>query len=89
MLSRARHTLAILEDTMTIREIKRRVAATGSHFFDADAMRFFGQTLNDFSVTPQADGRYRIIAPMRNCAGKSVGTTLRYFRPDTDQLEFV
>lgn len=48
-------------------------------------MKFFGQTLKDFSVIKQHDGRYRISAPirLRNDA-KIVAHSIRYFNPENN-----
>lgn len=70
---------------MTIYEIKQRVAETEPYFFDRKTMKFFGQTLRDFSVRRLPDGRYRISAPIR-FEGKIIGTTARIFDPKTNEL---
>ena len=45
---------------MTIYEIKQRTKKTAPYFFSKDTMRFFGQTLKDFKVSKQNDGRFKI-----------------------------
>ena len=50
---------------MTIYEIKRRTEETAPHFFTRDTLKFFGQTMKDFKVYKQADGRFLITAPIR------------------------
>jgi len=71
---------------MTISEVKRRTETTVPYFFSRDTLRFFGQTMRDFSLRKQGDGRYRVSAPIRY-DGKIVGETVRYFNPDTNELE--
>jgi hypothetical protein len=70
---------------MTIYEIKYRTAKNNPYFFDRKTMKFFGQTLRDFSVKKLPDGRYLITAPMR-LDGRIVGTTERVFDPETNEL---
>jgi hypothetical protein len=70
---------------MTIYEIKHRTTENYPYFFDRKTMRFFGQTLRDFSVQKLPDGRYRITAPIR-LDGRIVGTTERIFDPETNEL---
>jgi len=36
---------------MTPAQLKRRVEATGSHFFERSSMRFFGDTMRNYKVT--------------------------------------
>jgi hypothetical protein len=67
---------------MTIYEIKRRSAETSPYFFSKITMRFFGQTLKDFRVYKEPDGRYRITAQ-----GLYGTKTVRYFNPVTNELE--
>lgn len=71
---------------MTISEIKRLTAQTSPYFFTRDTMKFFGQTMKDFKVSKQPDGRYYVSALMRN-NGKVVGKTERFFNPVTNELE--
>ena len=71
---------------MTISEIKKRTQKTAPYFFSKDTMKFFGQTLKDFEIKKQADGRYMITAESGdNWGGKHL--TIRYFNPDNDELE--
>ena len=74
--------------TMTIYEIKRLIQSTSPHFFDRATLKFFGQTMRDFSVKKCADGRYRISAPILNPYNrKPFGKTVRYFNSATNELE--
>lgn len=73
---------------MTIYEIKQRVESD-SYYFTRKTLKFFHQTLKDFSVRKQSDGRFYISAPMRDRNGKVVGTSERYFNPITNQLEII
>jgi len=38
------------EMTMNKTELKANVTATGSHFFDRDSMKFFGDTMKNYGV---------------------------------------
>lgn len=47
---------------MTKSELKSRVDETGSHFFDHDSMRFFGDSMANYTVSgpkPIVDSRKR------------------------------
>tara|TARA_R110001592_G_C13161730_1_gene748986 strand:- start:291 stop:548 length:258 start_codon:yes stop_codon:yes gene_type:complete len=73
---------------LTISDVAQLTSETSPYFFDKKTMKFFGQTMRSFKVYKQDDGRYLITAPMIN-GGKKVGTTQRYFNPETNQLERV
>lgn len=74
---------------MTIAEIKRKTQETAPYYFTRKTMQFFGQTMRDFRVSSQPDGRYLISAPMRERnTGKVIGTSKRYFNPENNKLEF-
>jgi hypothetical protein len=66
---------------LTIYDIKRLTAETNPYFFDRQTMKFFRQTLRDFQVQRQPDGRYRI------AAARPYGETVRYFNPQTNALD--
>lgn len=74
---------------MTIHEIKQRTQETAPYFFDPETMRFFGQTMRSFKVYKQPDGRYKITAPMinRRDNNRIMGETVRYFNPETNELQ--
>jgi len=72
---------------MTIYEIKRRTKITAPYFFTRETLKFFGQTLKDFKVKKQMDGRYRIKAINRNAPHNKPYYTIRFFNPITDELE--
>lgn len=72
---------------MTIYEIKNRTIESSPYFFSADTLRFFGQTMKSFKVKKQADGRYKISAPMIDSRGERRGETVRYFNPETNALD--
>lgn len=56
---------------MTIYEIKRRLEEKGnSYFFARKTMKFFGQTLRDFSVRTVGPNRWLVSAPIRDMNGK-------------------
>ena len=71
---------------MTIYEIKRLTQDTAPYFFSRDTMRFFGQTLKDFRVKKQADGRYRVSASSGD-NWDGVHETVRFFNPENNELE--
>lgn len=71
---------------MTIYDIKHRVT-NAPHFFDRKTLKFFKQTMRDFSVRKMADGRYFVSAPMRGWSGEIVGKTERIFNPVTNEFE--
>ncbi len=73
---------------MTIYEIKYRTAEKQPYFFSRDTLKFFGQTMKDFKVKKQKDGKYLITAPAR-MNGKIVHYTQRLFNPLTNDLEFL
>ena len=73
---------------MTIYEIKRLSEANSPYYFVPKTMKFFGQTLISFKVYKQPDGRYLITAPMIDrYAGRTMGTSTRYFNPANNKLE--
>ena len=79
---------------MTIYEIKRRLEETTPQYFSRETMKFFGQTMKDFRVYKQKDGRFLITAPIRSrCRtfGSEVwaitGQTRKIFNPETNRLE--
>jgi hypothetical protein len=57
-----------------------------SHFFDAEALRFFGQSMESFTVTPLTDGRLRIEAPIHSRTRAFIGHTVRIFDPISGTL---
>ena len=75
-----------MDKRLTIYDIKMRTETTSPCFFSRKTMEFFGQTLKDFHIRRQADGRYRIEAPSYQ-GGKLMGLTIRYYNPLTDDLD--
>ena len=71
---------------MTIHEIKRLTKKTAPYFFSKDTMRFFGQTLKDFKVSKQEDGRFKIVASSGSNWSNDL-KTLRLFNPLNNELE--
>ena len=71
---------------MTIYEIKRLTKKTAPYFFSKDTLRFFGQTLKDFKVYKQKDGRFKIIAPSGPNWSNAL-QTVRFFNPLNNKLE--
>ena len=74
---------------MTIYDIKARTQETAPYFFTRKTMKFFGQTLKDFKVKKQTDGRYKITAPHKDSRNILCGETVRYFNPLNNNLEIV
>lgn len=78
---------------MTIYDIKRLTNQTSPYFFSRNTLKFFKQTLKDFRVYKQKDGKYLITAPMyrTNDNGKLVyvSDTKRLFNPITNELELI
>ena len=72
---------------MTIYEIKRRTSETAPYYFDRKTLQFFGQTMRSFKVEKCDDGRYRISAPLKSYYGTSLGTSVRFFNPESNKLE--
>lgn len=75
---------------MTIYEIKKLTRATAPYFFSRSTMKFFRQTLKDFKVKKQFDGRYKIsaISYRNEQNGFSIDCeTIRYFNPENNELE--
>jgi hypothetical protein len=71
---------------MTIYEIKERTKKTSPYFFSKDTMKFFGQTMKDFKVYKQKDGRFKIVAPSGSDWSNDL-QTIRYFNPTNNELE--
>lgn len=72
---------------MTIYDIKRETAETEPYFFKHNTMKFFHQKLSDFSVYKLPNGKYKIVAPMKDHDGRFVGYTKRIYNPETKELE--
>lgn len=73
---------------MTISAIKQATQQTAPYYFTRKTMQFFGQTMRDFMVYKQNDGRYRISAPIRDKnTGKVIGQSVRFFNPVNNELE--
>jgi argonaute-like protein implicated in RNA metabolism and viral defense len=70
---------------MTIYEIKNRVT-NAPYFFTRKSMKFFNQTLKDFSVIKLENGNFYLSAPMYDRNYKIVGTTKREFNPKTNEF---
>jgi hypothetical protein len=66
---------------MTIYEIKRRLGDS-THYFDRKTMKFFKQTLRDFSVYKITDGKYLISARLHGG-----GLSRRIYNADANKLE--
>jgi len=79
---------------MTIYEIKTRLEETAPKYFSRETMKFFGQTMKDFRVYKQADGKFLLTAPIRQRTRFSgseiwatIGQTRKIFNPETNRLE--
>lgn len=71
---------------MTINEIKERTKDTAPYFFSEDTMKWFGQTLYDFRVEKQKDGRFKISAPSGD-NWEYKHESIHYFNPNNNKLE--
>jgi hypothetical protein len=75
---------------MNIYEIKRLPEAKSPYFFSRKTLKFFRQTMRDFKVKKQDNGKYRISCPMWDrFTRRRVGTTVRDFNPITNELEMI
>lgn len=74
---------------MTIHEIKRRVEARGSHFFDRKTLRFFGQTMKSFSVRKLTATTWLISAPIIDKDRRFQGATVVMFDSTDDSLRAI
>lgn len=72
---------------MTIYQIKELTQDTAPHYFTRKTLQFFGQTMKSFKVYKQEDGRFMIVAPMKERSGKVIGESVRYFNPTNNKLE--
>ena len=79
---------------MRIYEVKRihLEKFPDSHFFDHKTLKFFGQTLADFTVTKHGRGEYWITAPrylVDRASGEKTpaGRTERIFNPESGELK--
>jgi hypothetical protein len=77
---------------MNIEDIQNATKDTEPCFFSESNMRFWGQTLNDFTVTLCDDGRYKIVAPI--CTTATIygyrcpfTETIRFYNPLTNRLD--
>lgn len=71
----------------TIYDIKYAVQGK-SNYFDRKALKFFGQTMKDYSVTQTKDGRIFISAPIY-LNKKVIGYSEREFIKETNELKRV
>jgi len=72
--------------TMTIYDIKRMSEDKAPYFFERKTLKFFNQTLKDFSVKKLNEEKYYISAPMRDSRGHQMGVTKRVFDVRTREL---
>lgn len=77
----------MIDAKMTIHDIVRDSNEHAPYFFSVDTLEFFGQTIEDFEVEEQADGRFKISAPAKGFDGKYTRETVRYFNPETNKLD--
>ena len=71
---------------MTIYDIKRMSEDKAPYFFERKTLKFFNQTLKDFSVKKLNGEKYYISAPMRDSRGFQMGVTKRVFDIRTREL---
>ncbi len=77
---------------LTIYDIKRLTIETSPYFFSRKTMKFFNQTLKDYSVYKHTQDNievFLIVAPMIDFEGKQVGYTERFFNPINNTLNHV
>lgn len=79
---------------MTIYDIKNKLMDSAPAFFSRETLKFFGQTMKDFRVFKQKDGKFLLVAPIMGKTRFSsseilckVGETRRVFNPETNKLE--
>lgn len=77
---------------MNIYDIKRETEETSPHYFDRKSMKFFGQTMKDFKVSKQDDGRYKISAPTYRTdyatgERRRMGESVRFYNSKNKELE--
>ena len=72
---------------LTIYDIKRLSYNHSPYYFDSKSMKFFKQTLKDFKVKKEIDGRYKSEAPIKNNYYKVIGQSIRFFNPLNNHLE--
>lgn len=79
---------------MTIYDIKNKLMDSAPEFFSRETLKFFGQTMKDFRVFKQKDGKFLLVAPIMGKTRFSsseiyckVGETRRVFNPETNKLE--
>ena len=78
-------------ERLTIYDIKRLTAETEPYFFSRKTLKFFGQTLKDFSVYKIDSEHYKIKAVMKDRLSNNrfMGYTERIFNLKTKKLEKV
>lgn len=81
-----RNNLKLKIKTMTIYDIKRMSEDRAPYFFERKTLKFFNQTLKDFSVKKLNGEKYYISAPMRDSRGFQMGVTKRIFDIRTREL---
>ena len=81
-----RNNLKLKIKTMRIYDIKKMSKDKAPYFFERKSMKFFNQTLKDFSVKKLNEEKYYISAPMRDSRGHQMGITKRIFDIRTREL---
>ena len=59
---------------------------SNDHYFDRKTMKFFNQTLKDFSVKKMRDNLYYISAAMKDWNGKTMGISSRFYSFTTHRM---
>jgi hypothetical protein len=72
---------------LTISDIKYQVEQKGSYFFSRSSMKFFKQTIKDFSVKRYGDDKFYLSSKYGN--GCPIGKTERIFNPFSGELEHI
>lgn len=73
---------------LSINDIQTRMRAAGSHWFDADTMRFFG-TAVESGVWNSADGREAYFVTRDDRFDRSRGYTIRRYDAATNSIETI
>ena len=75
---------------MKIYEIKKRTEKSNPSFFSKNALKFFGQKMNDFHVKKtKKSNLFYIYAQLKDYKGTVRGLTERLFDSNTNELLFV
>ena len=71
---------------MDIYKIAELTKETSPYLFSTDTMRFFRQTMRKWKIK-EVGGRWKISQDSRDTDGRLMGTTVRFFNPQNNELE--